>query len=309
MNLRITYLFVFVLISLLTSKGLYASGYNALINVGDGFIAVGSDGRIDWFSASGNITKSEKYPDEQFNCLLANDQLMVAAGDKGIILFSSNKETFRKVNSGTDKNIHSLLIFKDMILAGSDQGELLIGDVEGVFRKIQLALKGNIVSLSTNNIVCYGVTDQGEIIHSTDGINWTVLDFNELYKGYYKPCRFTRVLVTDNRIAVAGKHDDGTPALLFSTQGNVWTERILNYTDDQGIPAMLEDVPYDLLYNSSEDQFLLSCSNGKVMIIPSCSHCNKLYEYTKTDLKGIAGNVNTLMIAGDNYFTKVIDHK
>jgi hypothetical protein len=306
MNLRITYLLVLGLISLLFGKGLYASGYNALINVGDGFIAAGSDGRIDWFSASGNVTKSEKYPDEQLNCLLGNDQLMVAAGDKGTILFSSNKETLRKVNSGTDKNIHSLLIFNDMILVGSDLGELLIGDVKGVFRKIQLTIKGNIVSLSTNNVVCYGVTDQGEIIHSNDGINWTLLDINELYKGYYKPCHFSCVLVTDNRIAVAGKHDDGTPALLFSSQGNVWTERILNYTDDQGISAMLEDVPYDLLYNSAEDQFLLSCSKGKVMIIPACSHCNKLYEYTTADLKGIAGNENTLMVAGDNYYSKVI---
>jgi hypothetical protein len=245
----------------------------------------------------------------QLNCLLGKDQMLFAAGDKGSILLSTNNGAFRKIDSGTDKNIHSLLCFKEMILAGSDRGELLIGDVKGVFRKIQLTIKGNIVSLSTDNAVCYGVTDQGEVIHSTDGTNWTVLDFNELYKGYYKPCRFTRVLVTDNRIAVAGKHDDGTPALLFSSQGNVWTERILNYTDDQGTPAFLGNIPYDLLYNPSEDQFLLCCSKGKVMIIPTCSHCNKLYEYTTTDLKGIAGNKNTLMIAGDNYFTKLIDCK
>ena len=71
---------------------------------------------------------------------------------------------------------------------------------------------------------------------------------------------------------------------------------------------MLEDVPSDLLYNPYEDQFLLCCSKGKVMIIPSCSHCNKLYEYTTADLKGIAGNENILMIAGDNYYTKVINY-
>jgi hypothetical protein len=309
MNLRITFIIIIGLISQFPGKSLCASGYNALLSYGDGFIAAGTDGRIDWFSTSGNIIKSEKYPDEQLNCLLVTNQLMIVAGNKGSILLSSNNETFRKVNSGTDKNIHSLAFFKEMILAGSDQGELLIGDEKGIFRKIQLALKGNLVSLSTNNTVCYGVTDQGEIIHSTDGVNWTVLDFNEFYKGYYKPCRFTSVLVTDNRIAAAGKHEDGTPALLFSSQGNVWTERTLNYTDDQGIPALLEDIPYDLHYNPIDDQFLLCCSTGKVMIIPTCSHCNKFYEYTKSDLKCIAGNENTLMIAGDNYFIKVIECK
>jgi len=111
MNLRITYLIILSLISLLSGKGLYASGYNALINVGDGFLAAGSDGRIDWFSASGNVTKSEKYPDVQLNCLLGKDQMLVAAGDKGSILLSTNSGAFRKIDSGTDKNIHSLLCF------------------------------------------------------------------------------------------------------------------------------------------------------------------------------------------------------
>lgn len=306
MSLKSTIFLLSGLLLLFPGKSIYASGYKALISYQDGFLAAGSDGRIDWISASGEITKSEKYPNEEFNCLLAYNEQVIAAGNSGSMLISSDKGTFRKVESGTNMNIHTLVFFKEMILAGSDKGVILIGDKKGLFREKQLALKGDIVSLSATTSDCYGVTDQGEIIHSTDGVNWTVFDFNESYAGYYKSCHFTRVMVTENRIAVAGKHDDSTPALLFSAQGNVWTERVLNYTDDQGITSSLENIPYDLFYDSSEDQFILCCSKGTLMTIPACSHCNKLFVCSTEDLRAISGNGKTVMIAGDHYYIKAI---
>jgi len=281
-------------------------GYTAIISYQDGFLAAGSDGRIDRISKTGTITTFEKFPEERLNCLLSYHQTVIAAGDNGSILISSNQGV-SKVNSGTDKNIHTLALFKEEIIAGADQGEILIGDKKGLFRKIRLSLKGNIVSLSARSSDCYGVTDEGEIIHTTDGIHWDIFDFNGFYSGYYKPCRFTRVLATENRIAVTGRHEDGSPVLLFSTQGNVWAERALEYTNDQVMTASLEDIPYDLFYDSVEDQYILCCSKGKVMIIPSCSHCNKLMVCSTEDLRGIAGIGNVLMLVGENYYLKAIN--
>jgi len=307
MSLKSTLILLSGLLLLLPCKSISASGYKALISYQDGFLAAGSGGRIDWISASGIITKSEKFPDEEFNCLLAFNEEIIIAGNSGSMLISSDKVTFRKVGSGTKMNIHTLVFFKEMILAGADQGLILIADKKGLFREKQLALKGDLVSLSATIADCYGVTDMGEIIHSTDGVNWTVFDFNKTYAGYYKSCHFTRVLVTENQIAVIGKYDDGTPALLFSAQGNVWTERVLNYTDEKGIASSLEDIPSDLFYDSSEDQFILCCSKGTLMIIPACSHCNKLFVYSTEDLKAISGNGKTVMIVGDHYYIKAIN--
>jgi len=292
---------------LLSYTNCSASSYNALINYADGFLAASSDGRIDWISGSGQIIKSENCPGEELNSLLTYNQQVVTAGNKGSILISSNKGTFQKVETGIDQNIFTLALFKDNILAGSEQGILLIGDEKGIFKKMQLPLLGNIVSLSSNFSDCYGVTDKGEIIHSTDGIHWTIFDFNEFYAGYYKTSHFTHILVTDTQIAITGKHEDGSPTLLFSSQGNVWTERSLTYTDEQGAPASLEDTPNNLVYIPSDDLFILCCSRGKLMKIPSCSHCNKLIECSTKDLKGIAYNGNTLMVAGADYFIKAID--
>jgi len=307
MSLKSIFFLLSGLLLLLPCTSIDASGYKALISYQDGFIAAGSGGRIDWISTSGEITKSEKFPDEEFNCLLACNEQVIVAGNNGSMLISSGIGTFRKVDCGTKMNIHTLVFFKEMILAGADQGLMLIGDKKGLFREKQLALKGDIVSLSATISDCYGVTDQGEIIHSTDGVNWTVFDFNKTYAGYYKACHFTRVLVTENQIAVTGKYDDGTPALLFSAQGNVWTERVLNYTDEKGIEASLADIPSDLYYNSPEDQFILCCSKGTLMTIPACSHCNKLYAFSTADLRAISANGKTVMIVGDHYYIKAIN--
>ena len=282
-------------------------GYRDITKYEDGFIAAGSDGRIDRISVSGEIIKSEKFHGVEFNCILSNNQMIIAAGDKGSILISSNKGAFKKVNGGTNKNINSLALFKGKIIAGTDHGEILVGDEKGLFKKIQLGLKGNIVSVSARKSGCYGVTDEGEIIHTVDGINWDILDFNKFYSGYYKPCSFTKVLATENQIAVAGVHDDGSPVLMLSTGGKVWSERSLSYTDDHGMISYLTDIPYDIFYDLAIDQFILACSKGKIMTIPSCSHCNQLMVLSTEDLMGISGNGNELMIVGENFYIKAIN--
>jgi hypothetical protein len=281
-------------------------GYRTIIKYEDGFLAAGSGGRIDRISISGKILKSEKFPGEDFNCIISDNQTLIAGGDRGTIMISSDKGMFRKTDSSTDKNINSLTLFNGTIIAATDGGEIIAGDGRGFFRKYHLALKGNIVSVSARRTDCYGVTDKGEIIHSVDGINWEIFDFNKIYSGFYRPCYFSKVLVTENRIAVAGVSNDGSPVLMFSNQGNVWTERTLIYTDDQGIKGFLLDFPNDIFYDDSEDQYFLACNNGKLMKLPSCSQCNIMEVLSDIDLTGISCNENAMMIIGENYYIKTV---
>ena len=96
---------------------------------------------------------------------------------------------------------------------------------------------------------------------------------------------------------------------MFSSQGNVWTERTLVYTDDQGMRELLEGLPYDIIYDYPEDMFYLVCSKGKVMQLPSCTQCNKLAVISTEDLEGISSNGNIMMIVGGNFLIKSISLK
>jgi hypothetical protein len=282
-------------------------GYRAVIKYEDGFLAAGSDGQISWISSKGKILKTQKFPGEKFSCLLSFDRLIIVAGDKGSLFISSDKGEFSKVSSGTESDINSIALFNSTIIAGADYGEIISGDRNGHFKKTSLNLKGNIVSVSARASDCYGVTDSGEIIRTTDGKNWTITDFNKVYSGFYRPCYFTRVLVTENRIAAAGIGNDGLPVMMFSTQGNVWTERPLSYTNEQGVVSDLTESPNDILYNESTDEYYLACNHGNIIILPSCSHCNKGDVIGAEDLEGISMNENTIIVVGSNFFSKTFD--
>lgn len=286
-----------------------AAGYTSITRYNEGFVATGSDGRIDRISITGKITKSQTFPGESLTSVISDNNMILAAGDNGILRIANDGEVFRKIENVSKRNINSVTIFNGAIVAGADNGIIISGDPGGVLKEIKLNMKGNIVSVSSRVTDCYGVTDAGEIIHSRDGAHWDIIDFNKVYAGYYKSCSFTKVLVTENRIAVAGIQTDGSPVIMFSTQGNVWTERPLYYTDDEGIRRFLSDSPNDVIYDEASDLFFMACNNGKLMELPSCSQCNKLSSLQVEDIEGISIIEDTMMIVGKNYFIKAVNFR
>ncbi len=283
------------------------SSYSDVASQAAGFIAITNNSRIDWISDKGEITKSKSFDGESFKSLLINNQELIVLGLHGQILFFKNDSSFHTIENHSGNSFKCLTLFKNKIIVGCENGELCFGYDGNYFESLKLKLKGSIVSLSSSIKDCYGVTDQGEIIHTNDGINWTIFDFNSVYHGYYKTCTFIKVETTPNQIAVIGKNDEGLPVLFFSSKGNVWSERPLIYNDEQGFKAQLSEIPNDIYYDSLQDQFILLCSNGLIMSIPSCSHCNKLYKITDKKLYGISGNEHVLILVGDDNFIKTIN--
>ncbi len=281
--------------------------YVDVVSYSKGFIAITNEGRIDWISEKGDITQTRRIEGETVSNLIANGQQVIASGIRGQIFCIENDETIKKVACNTTKEVNCMVQFRNKIIAGCNNGELQIGDSKTQFETIHLDLNGNIVSLSSENSVCYGVTDEGEIIHSTDGQSWTIFNFNEIYKGYYKTCSFKKVLSTPKQITVLGINKDGFPVLFFSSKGNVWTERPLIYSDEEGFNTQLTDIPNDIYFDAAKDQFILLCSDGKLMTIPSCSHCQKLYKISDEKLNSISGSENDIILVGDNNYIKIIN--
>ncbi len=287
-------------------KSVDIKGYKGVAFYNNGFLAVGTDGRIDHISKSGNKKSAISNCTTDLNCIVNTDQTIIVAGDEGTVLISTDGIIFNKAESGTDRNINGITLLNGILIAGADKGMILVSKNGTAWSGIDLQLKGNIVSVTANKSSCFGVTDYSEIIHSKDGINWKITDFNKEYSGYYKPCIFNKALLTDNRIVLIGKHNDGTPAVLFSTIGNVWTERLLNYTDDQGMPGMLQNIPNDITYDPVDDQFFLACEDGEILSLPSCTKCNVLSKVTGSDLNGIIYAGGLLLSVGDDFFVNIL---
>ena len=281
-------------------------GYKDIIFYNGKFLAVGNDGKIDYINSSGEKAQVDNAYKNTLNCIISSDQIVVAAGDNGIILFSSDRQVFTKVESGTDKNINGMAFRNDLLIAGADKGTILISKNGETWNSKHLEVKGNIVSISANDSYWIGITDRGEIIRSYDGLNWEIKDYNKEYSGYNKSCIFKKVLLTENRIVIIGTHDDGSPAVLFSSLGNVWTERLLIYHDDQGIIRSLTNKPNGITYDHAGDQFILACDNGVLFSLPSCTKCNVYAKISTNNLSAINCTGDYLVVVGEEFSISVV---
>lgn len=278
-------------------------GYRDIISYGDIFIAVGTGGKIDRITGNGEyVSSGNTIVNVSLNEAVADGRSVFVAGDNGTILFSEDGELYKILQTGTGSDFNSLILFNGFLIASADSGILFLSNDGTAWHRLILQLKGNVVSLSAEGSECAGVTDAGEIILSDDGLNWEIFDYNETYRGFAKPCRFKKVLVAGKRIAVAGVHDDGTPAVLFSTMGKVWTERLLHYTDMNGQNGFLESLPNDIAYDPAEDQFLVACNKGEVISLPPCTKCNMVFRFGSADLHAAACSGNIVAVGGSGFF-------
>lgn len=297
------------LIWLMASQAIFATtGYRGTVAYGNGYIAVDSTGRLDWIDKGATVYHSVTLPSTDLHCILSTPEIIVVGGAHGALFVSTNNETFTRVDCNADYTLYALANYNNKVLIGSDQGMLFTYD-KGKVSSIQLPLKGNIRSLCARESDCFGVTDEGEIIRSTDGKTWTVFDFNEYYAGYYDASSFTRVASSSDRIFVTGTKQNGLPIVIYSSEGTVWVERTITYSDEKGRITDLETPIYDMAYDTNTDLFVLTCADGLLMTIPSCSHCNKAFYPSYEHLTGVARNNETFLIVGTNGFRRTLEHE
>jgi ligand-binding sensor domain-containing protein len=275
-------------------------GYRDIALFRNKVIAVGTDGRIDCISQSGEIAPVDHSSTRKLNCVFANDDILIAGGDHGTILYGDGK-CYNQAESGTDKNIYTLARKNGIIFAGTDQGLILNSKDGKAWSGIQTGATGNILSLTANDAFLIGVTDANEIIKSSDGLDWEIKDYNKEYQGYNQFCRFKKILAAQDNIVIIGIHADGSPTILSSTLGSVWAERMVYYHDDQEIVHFLTEKPNGIAYDSARDQFVIACDNGELLTLPACTKCNEYAKISEKNLHALVCVDSCLYIVGDEF--------
>lgn len=170
-----------------------------------------------------------------------------------------------------------------------------------VLSREKLPVKGHLSALAGDRNTLWAVTDAGEIAHRAGAAGWVVFDFNTQYAGYYPSMDFRAVAAGGGSVMVAGHRPDGTPAAFTSARGTVWSERLLDYTD-QGIPFNFSGTVTALSYDAPQDRFYLLGSGGAQLALPGCSHCNSLTRYpVDTLFARIPGASASLLLGTDGF--------
>ena len=287
--------------TLRASEARGSNAYRDITHFKDKFIAVGTNGRVDGISQSGEIMRFKCVCQENLNSAYSNDEIFLAVGDHGIILYSTNGTSFSRAVSGTGKNIFGITYKNGLFVVGADSGTILISNTGVSWKSIPTAIRGNILSISANSSCFFGVTDLGEIIKSYDGIQWDIQDYNREYAGYSQYSIFRKILASPNSITIIGIHKDGSPSIVYSSRGNVWTERPPIYQDDQGVVQGLTNTPNGIAYDPERDQFVVACDNGELLALPPCSKCNKWAKISEKNLQAVCYFDNCILIVGEEF--------
>jgi hypothetical protein len=277
------------------------NAYTDIVLFKNMLIAVGSDGRITRITKSGKEEPIEKMKGQCFNCAYADNEMIVIVGENGKIFYSSNGKEFSEAETGIEKNILGITRRKGLFVASSEEGLLLVSTDGNFWKELQTTARGNIISVSSNNNVIIGVSDAGEIIKSAEGKKWEVTDYNKQYEGFYPYSNFEKVLAVRHSIVIIGTHEDESPSILISSLGNVWSERIPYYINENGLDSFLTNKPNDITYDPDRDQFVLACDGGVLFSLPSCNKCNEYYKISENNLMAIIYYDNYFLITGDGY--------
>jgi hypothetical protein len=284
-----------------TLKSNDSKGYNDIVLFKDKFIAVGTDGRIDCISKSGEKVLVDSSCMYNLNCAFSNDEFLIAAGNHGTILYSSDGKNFYQVDSGTEKNINGITFKNGLLVAGAERGTILVSKNGKSWNALPLQMKGNILSISANTSFFAGVSDSGEIVKSFDGMKWEIQDYNQEYAGYNQYSIFRKIVASPYSIVIIGIHKDGSPSIICSSLGNVWTERLPIYQDDQGVVQGLTNRPNGIAYDPERDQFVVACDHGELLVLPPCSKCNKWAKISERNLHAIFYFDNCLVVVGEEF--------
>ena len=303
---------VILLIAILLS-GLCLSGqqicfaYNSVIPYKGWFAAAGESGKIDFFSPEGKLEKTVELPSATvINDVYVFRNCLVAAADGLLAVYDG--EGIKEIT--IDGDAVSLTVFRDRLVVGlntvSGAFVLCLDNLEDTPQVQLLAVKGTLTALSSSLQSCCGVTDKGEIFSTTDLENWSILDFNSQYEGFYPEMSFSDIETGTENMAVIGTTGTGVPAMFISSQGSVWSYRELSYSASRG-SYNLEEEPLAVVYDYLGDQYLLLCGGGVIFSVPACAHCNKYQRINANEIKSLAFTYQgDYFVVGSDNFSAIV---
>lgn len=268
---------------------------------GTGFAAVGTEGRFDLIGTDGTITKLESDADCELLSLAVNAEHAVAAGEDGTVVVLTEENDITVYSAKVSTDLYSVSFFNGNYFFGTENGRILKTSDFQTWETVEPGLLGTVTGLAANEERCILVTDQGETATTTDGENWSLLNYNEYYS---ENISFRNLESCGSGFVALGDDETGMERGLETLEGGVWAERgfLTQEEEENGMtPAKVSSVCWD------GEQAYGARLDGQVLTMPSCTKCNKTQQVGEGELYAAACNEKFLLFAGENYEQYVLD--
>ena len=274
--------------------------YLAAEAYGEGFLAVGSEGRMALISQDGEERCLSFEETEDLCDVEVNGTTAVAAGDSGtVVRYTDGQLTAWEAGN---QDLTSVCAFQGKWFFGTEKGTLLWTEDFQTWSPVTLPSKGAVTGLAAMEDRCMGVTDQGEVVITTDGNQWTMLDYSDYYG---REVSLKGIEALDGLFWAYGTDTKGKATAIISLEGGVWTERELMVME-QSREVDLSEAGLAGICSDGEQQ-IGALSDGRVLTMPSCVVCNKVSDGVDWTPETIACNGGALLLAGEGYRYQILD--
>jgi len=289
---------------------------------GDSFLACGSGGKLDRIYEDKTV---ENIPlpgvDNYLTQILVGEGITLVGGASGILLYSTDGKEFTPCKGTQKSDIVGLASFKGQYYAGTRNGTVLVSDDGISWKKCAslsdasssgeasstFSLSGvpDIISFTATADYIAGITADTDIFMSSDGTNWSVMNYGETIGG---GTVFTKIVNLSPSFFILGYYadDPGWPSLIFSDSGGeIWSSKTL---DEINETEPNEFAPLNINHVCVFAGELMGvCNGGRVMAITTCSTCNTISDVSEADMRGIALSETNMLIVGDNFEFAVLN--
>ena len=282
-------------------------GYRDAAAYGDGFLAVGTQGRIDYISSDGAVENRDSGTTATLSGIYVDDGYVMISAEDGTVVCSQDGVTYSINPVGTERLL-GITVFDNQAYAVSDQGTIYTSLDLVEWNEIRIPDVDSATGIASDDSCVVVISEDTDIVTSTDGQNWAHQNYNEKYQGLSNTYGFRRAAGAGGTFFILGYYLDNPnmPAVLYSEDGEVIMEKALmeinGETPTGDSPIVLNDLGVDV------DQLYAPCDDGSVLTITSCAVCNEMQQIAGAPrLTCIALTEQSVLVAGDDFYYSILD--
>lgn len=267
----------------------------------DGFVVLDADGILHFYDLESRETSSlkpEGIGKSAFICTVTD--ALIAADETSVSCYLDDKWISMPVPE--DIRITGITDFYEGVIATAGEGKLLFWSSPfDNARIVTTGVKGEFIGIDSFGDRCHAATDSSETIVIDLALRTRTFDFNGCYSDYYGDIDIVSIASGSTSVCITGTRADGSPATFISSDGNVWSERSMDYLEG-GSMLHLDKKPITAAYREYDDCYVLLCEGGVIFHLPACSHCNYPIFSSSEKLNSIAFNGRSFMAVGDSIY-------
>ncbi|MBR2063675.1 MAG: hypothetical protein IJ971_03155 [Bacteroidales bacterium] len=266
-----------------------------------GFVVLDAEGGLHFYDSRSRETSSSKPEGMEkcrFICTVAD--AVIAADGTSMTCFLDGRWISMPVPEGI--RITGITGFYGGVIATAEEGKLLFWSSPfDNARSVTSGIKGEFIDIDSFGDRCHAVSDSSETVTVDLALRTRIFDFNDCYSDYYGDIDIVSTACGSTSVCITGTRSDGSPATFISSDGNVWSERSMDYLEG-GSMMYLDKKPITAAYREYDDCYVLLCEGGVIFHLPACSHCNYPIFSGSEKLNSIAFNGRSFMAAGDGIY-------